>query len=88
MSRFPIEYEVELSRTGSEPAALSSGHRPRVVTGPPPEFGGNDTWWSPEHLLVAAAASCMTATFYSMAERVGMLAASVGYGMPLDGSIA
>jgi len=72
MSRFPIEYEIELAKSGSDPAALTSGHRPRVLTGPPPEFGGTDTWWSPEHLLVAAAASCMTATFYSMAERVGM----------------
>jgi organic hydroperoxide reductase OsmC/OhrA len=66
---FPIEYELELTKTPSEPAELRSGHRPHVVVGPPREFGGSDAWWSPEHLLVSAVASCFTATFLSSAER-------------------
>lgn len=72
MSRFPIPYEVELDRSGTAPMALTAGQRPVLVAGPPPEFGGTDTWWSPEHLLVAATASCMTATYYAMAERIGL----------------
>lgn len=72
MSRFPIQYEAELNRSGTDPMTLTAGQRPTLVAGPPPEFGGTDTWWSPEHLLVAAAASCMTATYYAMAERIGL----------------
>lgn len=34
----------------------------------PPEFNGERGRWTPEHLLVAATASCLAATFRSMAE--------------------
>jgi uncharacterized OsmC-like protein len=70
MSRFPLEYAVELHKTDGAPMELSAPHRPRIIVGPPPEFGGTDTWWSPEHLLVSALAGCMTATFFAGAERV------------------
>jgi peroxiredoxin-like protein len=33
----------------------------------PPEFGGEEGFWTPEHLLLAAVASCYVATFRSMA---------------------
>src|SRR5512135_3498342 len=34
----------------------------------PPEFNGERGKWTPEHLLVAATASCLAATFRGMAE--------------------
>lgn len=33
----------------------------------PPEFGGETGFWTPEHLLLAAVASCYVATFRGMA---------------------
>ena len=33
----------------------------------PPEFGGLGGYWTPEHLLLAALASCFTATFRAVA---------------------
>ena len=35
----------------------------------PPEFGGEGGYWTPEHLLLAAVASCYVATFRGMAEK-------------------
>lgn len=67
MPRFPIEYAVEVHKNDGSPMELAAGDRPRLIVGPPPEFDGSDVWWSPEHLLVSALASCMTATFYAAA---------------------
>lgn len=35
----------------------------------PPEFGGESGLWTPEHLLLAAVASCYVATFRGVAEK-------------------
>ena len=35
----------------------------------PPEFGGEPGFWTPEHLLLAAVASCYVATFRGMADK-------------------
>lgn len=50
---------------------LTSEERPDVPVGCPPEFGGSGEQdrWSPEHLLTAAAESCLMATFTDMAKR-------------------
>lgn len=69
MARFPIEYEVEIERGANSPQELHAGNRPRIMAGPPVEFGGSDAWWSPEHLLVSAAAACFAVTFFAAAER-------------------
>lgn len=34
----------------------------------PPEFGGPERTWSPEHLFVAAVSSCLMTTFRAIAE--------------------
>ena len=44
-----------------------SGNRMPLVFGPPPEFGGTEFTWSPEHLLAAAVSSCYTNTFLHFA---------------------
>jgi organic hydroperoxide reductase OsmC/OhrA len=66
---FPLEYAVDLITHHNAPMEISSAHRPHLVVGPPPELGGSDAWWSPEHLLVSALATCMTATFAAAAAR-------------------
>jgi peroxiredoxin-like protein len=35
----------------------------------PPEFGGEQGYWTPEHLLLGAVASCLVATFRGMSEK-------------------
>lgn len=72
MPRFPIEYAIELHKNDGGPMEVSAAHRPHLVVGPPPEFGGSDALWSPEHLLVAALASCMTSTFTALADRAAV----------------
>jgi organic hydroperoxide reductase OsmC/OhrA len=69
MTRFPIEYQVDLERTASGSVELRAGHRPPITVGAPPEFGGSDAWWSPEHLFASAVAACFTETFIAGASR-------------------
>lgn len=72
MSRFPLEYAVEV-----DAAVLLAGARPPIAFGPPPEFGGDAHVWSPEHLLVSATAACFLETFHAMAKKAGL-----AYGHP------
>jgi organic hydroperoxide reductase OsmC/OhrA len=62
-ARFPHVYEVALAFGGGAPPAIDAPPRLPFVVGPPPEFDGSDAWWSPEHLLLAAVASCLATTF-------------------------
>jgi organic hydroperoxide reductase OsmC/OhrA len=48
---------------------LSAFPRPDVAGGPPPEFGGTDRVWSPEHLLLGSAALCFAATLSAVAKK-------------------
>ena len=57
---------------GRRVAARVEGKTAVEIT-PPPVFGGTDpTAWSPEDLLVAAAASCLAVTFTGLAARAGL----------------
>ena len=48
--------------------------RPPIHFSTPPEFKGDPGYWTPEHLLLAAVASCYVATFYALAEsKLGVL---------------
>lgn len=64
---FPHVYEVRLTGAGDARGTLSAGPRPPLEGGPPPEFGGDDRRWSPEHLLLASASLCLKATFAAVA---------------------
>jgi len=68
---FPRTYEVTI-----ESGALLAGPRPPLPFDAPPEFGGDPHAWTPEHLLVAATASCFAATFASMTKRAHISVAS------------
>jgi len=69
---FPHRYETALTWEGDSRAALSSGARPVLVGGPPPEFDGDPGWWSPEHLLLAAANLCLMTTYMVLARKAGL----------------
>ena len=71
ISPFPHTYRVHV--TGRDPdtstGSLDSDCAQTVTCGPPPQFGGEDTWWSPEQLLLGAVASCHMTTFLALARR-------------------
>jgi organic hydroperoxide reductase OsmC/OhrA len=77
-------YQVHLEGEGGH-AALSSGARPTLIGGPPPELGGRDDWWSPEHLLLSSVGLCLQATFQAMAARRGL--SPVGYRSDVTGAL-
>ena len=61
-------YHVDLEWTGRRAGRVTDEGLPPLVVTPPPEFSGEAGQWTPEHLLVAATASCMMATFLAVAE--------------------
>jgi organic hydroperoxide reductase OsmC/OhrA len=64
---FPHEYEATLEWPGHGAATARAGARPALAVGAPPEFGGQERWWSPEHLLLASLSACFMATFEAIA---------------------
>lgn len=67
MAKPAHQYETTVEWTGELRGALSAPKRPVVSIGTPPEFGGTEDVWSPEHLCVAAVNACMMATFLAIA---------------------
>jgi len=62
-------YRVTATWEGGRRGKVSAeGITPPVQFSTPPEFKGDPGYWTPEHLLVAAVASCYVATFYALAE--------------------
>src|SRR5574340_1450390 len=61
-------YDVKLEWTGQRKGTLAGDDLPLLEVAPPPEFSGVPGAWTPEHLLVAATASCLMATFLAIAE--------------------
>ncbi len=71
--RCPVEqrysYHVNAHWTGARTGSV----RPDKVNVPmffsvPPEFGGEGGHWTPEHMLIAAVASCYVGTFSTIAQ--------------------
>ena len=58
-----LNWEIEAGKGNAK-----SGSRPTFEYGPPPEFGGKENTWSPEHLLAASVATCYTTTFMHFAK--------------------
>jgi organic hydroperoxide reductase OsmC/OhrA len=65
----PHRYDVALNWKDGPVGTLLAAPRPAIAVGKPPQFGGKEDWWSPEHLLLGSAASCFMATYLSLAER-------------------
>ncbi|MBI4376863.1 MAG: OsmC family protein [Elusimicrobia bacterium] len=66
---FPHHYEARLEWRESYPAQTSAYPRPSILCGPPPQFGGEEGWWSPEHLLLSAANLCLMTTYFALAAK-------------------
>jgi peroxiredoxin-like protein len=68
------DYHVNVRATGPRGGVLEAplDDLPELQVSSPPEFDGPGHIWSPEHLLVAAVASCLMTTFHSIAARSGV----------------
>lgn len=61
---YQIEVDWAVRRTGR----AFGDAVPVLEVSAPPEFSGDPGMWTPEHLLVAATASCLMTTFLALAE--------------------
>lgn len=64
------DYQVQIVSTGARSGVMESeeDRLPSLYVASPPEFGGPEGVWSPEHLFVASLASCLMTTFRAIAE--------------------
>jgi peroxiredoxin-like protein len=68
MKPLPHHYQVALSGEPTGYATLSSEGVPPLRSAPPKDFDGQGDAWGPEHLLLAAVATCFTFTFRAVAQ--------------------
>jgi peroxiredoxin-like protein len=62
---YGVTAEWESGRKG---VLSAEGISPTIRFSSPPEFKGEAGFWTPEHFLVAAVATCYVVTFYAIAE--------------------
>ena len=67
MHPYPHHYSVQASVGTEGPVTLGSAGLPALQSTPPPEFDGPPGHWSPETLLLAAAADCYVLSFRAVA---------------------
>ncbi|MBS1841548.1 MAG: OsmC family protein [Acidobacteria bacterium] len=58
--------------SGRKGTVAAPGIEPKIRFSSPPEFKGDPGFWTPEHFLLAAVASCFVVTFYALADRSRM----------------
>jgi len=66
---YRVDVQGESLKTGT---LRSPDSLPSLPVASPPQFGGPSGIWSPEHLFVAAVASCLMTTFRAIAEMSGL----------------
>lgn len=68
------DYHISVTGTDAKTGTLGApvDGLPELQVASPPEFGGPDRVWSPEHLFVASVAACLMTTFRSMASNSGV----------------
>ena len=67
MPQLPIYYENGIEWAGENKGLLSVAGLPSLQVSTPPEFGGQEGYWSPEHYFVAAVNACVMTTFLAIA---------------------
>jgi len=67
MDAYPHHYTVRAAGRAEGSVALAADRLPSLSSAPPQQFGGPGDQWSPETLLVAAAADCLILTFRAIA---------------------
>ncbi|MFW5811849.1 MAG: OsmC family protein [Alkalispirochaetaceae bacterium] len=61
-------YTAQVSWIGEKKGVTVADALPQIDVATPPEFGGHQGRWSPEHLLVSSLGSCIMTTFLAIAE--------------------
>ncbi len=61
-------YQVGVEWIGRRAGRVEADGLPDLVVSAPLEFSGDPGMWTPEHLLLAATASCLMTTFLALAE--------------------
>jgi organic hydroperoxide reductase OsmC/OhrA len=84
MDPLPHEYALTVARDGAS-RIVDGSPRPTLVGGPPPQFGGREEWWSPEHLLLASVGMCFLTTLEALAAREKL--AILGYRDRITGRV-
>ena len=72
MTKGPYYYETRTSWNEKRRGVITFDRLPPISVSSPPEFEGEAGFWSPEHLLVASAESCLMMTFLAIAEKAGL----------------
>ncbi|HYM10703.1 MAG TPA: OsmC family protein [Bryobacterales bacterium] len=72
MSENSYFYATQIQWAGKRRGDLHAAGLPPLTVSTPPEFKGEAGFWTPEHLFVAAAESCLMATFLGIAENSGL----------------
>jgi len=67
MQALPHIYTVQTQGTCESQFTSSSKGIPDIIVAPPAEFGGPGDRWSPETLLLSAAANCFVLSFKAVA---------------------
>jgi organic hydroperoxide reductase OsmC/OhrA len=67
MKAYPHRYDVHAAADTEGSVLVRSEGLPTLTTAPPLQYGGPGDQWSPETLLVAAAADCFVLTFRAIA---------------------
>jgi organic hydroperoxide reductase OsmC/OhrA len=65
-------------------AIIRSGKRAPIIIASPPEFGGTDKEWSPEHFLAASVSSCYATTFHYFAKLMKIKVSSFQIEISMD----
>ena len=78
-------YRVDVEWVGERTGHLKAGGLPTLTVSAPPEFAGQAGVWTPEHLLVAATASCLMSTFLAIAQVVKLPV--ISYRMTASGKL-
>ncbi len=60
--------QVGVEWIGRRAGRVEADGSPDLAVSAPPEFSGDSGMWTPEHLLVAATASCLMTTYLALAE--------------------
>ena len=63
-----FHYRAKTTWNSARRGMLSTGGRPNIVVGSPPEFKGDPDIWAPEELLVGSLNTCMMLTFLTLAQ--------------------
>ena len=79
-------YPTSVTWLGGERGKLETAGRPSMEFTPPPEFGGVDSAWNPELMLVASVESCvlLTALHFVGRSKIGLKS----YASKADGELA